>query len=51
MQRYQKGPNTITAIKGAPESVFARCRPDDEMANKLQEAMAVGYRTIAFACK
>ena len=48
---YQHGDNTITLIKGAPESVFSLSVHDDEMENRLKEVTSIGYRTIAVACK
>ena len=48
---YQHGNNTITLIKGAPESIFPLSVQDDEMENPLKEVMSIGYRTIAVACK
>jgi len=48
---YQYDNNTITLIKGAPESIFPISARDDEMENRLKEVMSIGYRTIAVAYK
>lgn len=48
---YQHGDNTITLIKGAPESIFPLSVQDDEMENRLKEVMSIGYRTVAVASK
>jgi len=46
---YQHDGQSITLIKGAPESVMALAKPDAALESVLRSHLGLGYRTIAVA--